>query len=62
MGKSEFRVRMDGLVSIVTLSAAEVAHLEEEGATFGDKLPDGSVKQVEFTASGVEMCGRKTAR
>ena len=55
-------VKLDGLVSIVTLSAAEVAHLEEEGATFGAKLPDGSVKQVEFTASGVEMCGRKTAR
>lgn len=51
-------VTLDGVVTINTLTAAEVAHLEEEGATFANKNPDGSVEQIEITATGVEMCGR----
>jgi len=51
-------VKLDGRVEIKTLSAADVKHLEEEGASFSNKKPDGSVEQVEVTASGVEMCNR----
>lgn len=53
------RVRMEGVTKVSTLSATEVAHLEEEGATFDNKNADGSVDTVEFTATGVEMRGRK---
>lgn len=52
------KVTLDGRVEVKTLSPADVKHLEEEGATFTNKRPDGSVEQVEVTASGVEMCGR----
>jgi hypothetical protein len=51
-------VTLDGIVNIKKLTAAEVAHLEEEGATFSNKKPDGTVEQIEITATGVEMCGR----
>ena len=51
-------VTLDGVVTINKLTATEVEHLEAEGATFGSKNADGSVTQVEITASGVEMCGR----
>lgn len=55
-------VTLDGVVTINTLTAAEVAHLEEEGASFANKKPDGSVEQVEITATGVEMCGRDRSK
>jgi hypothetical protein len=51
-------VTLDGVVAINKLSASEVEHLEEEGASFANKNPDGTVTQVEITATGVEMCGR----
>lgn len=54
-------VKLDGHAKVVTLSPTEVARLEEEGASFAEKQPDGSVRQVEFTATGVEMCGRGAA-
>lgn len=53
------RVRMEGVTKVSTLSATEVEHLEEEGATIDNKNADGSVDIVEFTATGVEMRGRK---
>jgi hypothetical protein len=51
-------VTLDGVVTINKLTAAEVEHLEEEGASFANKKPDGTVEQIEITATGVEMCGR----
>lgn len=51
-------VAIQGKVLVKTLSADEVAHLEAEGATIPGKLEDGTAKQVQFTAIGVEMCGR----
>jgi hypothetical protein len=51
-------VTLDGVVAITKLSATEVEHLEQEGASFANKNPDGTVTQVEITATGVEMCGR----
>jgi hypothetical protein len=51
-------VTLDGVVTINKLTAAEVEHLEEEGASFANKKPDGTVEQIEVTATGVEMCGR----
>lgn len=55
-------VKLDRRVKVMTLSAAEVEHLEAEGATFGEKRPDGSVRQVEVIASGVGMCGRDRSK
>ena len=52
-------VAMQGKVLVTTLSAEDVAHMESEGATVAGKLPDGTAKQIQFTATGVEMCGRK---
>ena len=52
----------DGVVAINKLTATEVAHLEEEGASFANKNPDGTVTQVEITAIGVEMCGRDRSK
>lgn len=51
-------VTLDGVVAVNKLSPAEVEHLEQEGASFADKKPDGSVESIEITALGVEMCGR----
>lgn len=53
---------LDGVVNITTLTAAEVEHLEAEGASFAKKKPDGSVEQIEITATGVEMCGRDRSK
>jgi hypothetical protein len=53
------RVRMEGIVSVTTMTPEEVQHMEEEGAEVSGKKADGSAEVVEFTASGVELRGRK---
>jgi hypothetical protein len=53
------RVRMEGVTEITTMTAAEVKHMEDEGAEVSGKKADGTAEHVEFTASGVEMRGRK---
>jgi hypothetical protein len=53
------RVRMAGIVKVTTMTADEVTHMEAEGATVNGKKADGSAEVIEFTASGVEMRGRK---
>lgn len=53
------RVRMEGIVKVTEMTAEEVLHMEEEGATVTGKKADGSAEVVEFTAAGVEMRGRK---
>ena len=47
--------RVQGEVSISTISKADVEHYEAEGATFAEKLPDGRAHQVAIVASGVEL-------
>ena len=58
-GERGARVRMEGIVSVTSMTAEEVQHMEDEGATVPGKKADGSAEVVEFTASGVEMRGRK---
>ncbi len=53
------RVRMEGITKVTTMTAEEVAHMEDEGAEVTGKLPDGSAEVIEFTATGVELRGRK---
>jgi Domain of unknown function (DUF4920) len=55
-------VAVEGKVQVTTLSADDVAHLESEGAIVAGKMPDGTAKQVQLTAVGVEMCGRRDVR
>ncbi len=44
-----------GVVTVSTVQASHVRHLEEEGATFAKKDPDGSAQEVRFVATGVEL-------
>lgn len=53
------RVKMDGILKVRTMTAEEVLHMEEEGATITNKNPDGTAETAEFTAFGVEMRGRQ---
>jgi hypothetical protein len=47
--------RVQGQVQVETVAAAEVAHLEGEGAKFASKLPDGTAREVRVVATGVEL-------
>lgn len=47
--------RLEGTVNVETLTAANVEHLEGEGAKFGSKNPDGTAREVQFVATGVEL-------
>lgn len=47
--------RVEGQIEVKDVSKAHVDHLESEGATFSNKLPDGSAKEVRFIATGVEL-------
>jgi Domain of unknown function (DUF4920) len=49
------RVRAEGRVRLTNVPAAQVAHLEQEGATFAGKRPDGTASEAEFVAGGVEL-------
>jgi hypothetical protein len=49
--------RMEGTVSVKTLSKADVDHLVGEGATL-KRNPDGTANEVSFVASGVELTGQ----
>jgi len=53
------RVKMEGTLKVRTMTADEVKHMEEEGATIANKNPDGTAETAEFTAYGVEMRGRQ---
>jgi len=53
------KVKLEGELNIQALTAEEVKHYEEEGATFPDKKADGTASVTQFIASGVEMTGRK---
>lgn len=47
--------RVEGVLSVRTVPAGEVAHLESEGATFQRKDKDGSAREVRMIATGVEL-------
>ena len=49
------RARVEAVVETVTLKPSHVRHLEEEGATFASKAPDGSAEEVRLVATGVEL-------
>ena len=49
------KVRVEGVVTIATVSKDDVDHLEGEGAHFSKKLPDGSAREIKMVATGVEM-------
>lgn len=48
--------RAEGVVSVKKLSKAEVEHLmNDDGAKFDNRNPDGSVTEVAFEATGIEL-------
>jgi Domain of unknown function (DUF4920) len=52
--------KAEGVFSVKTLSKEEVKHLvEEDGAKFDNINPDGTVTEVSFEASGVELTKQK---
>lgn len=49
------RARLQGTVQVREITKDHVAHLEEEGASFPSKRPDGTAIEVQFVATGVEL-------
>lgn len=47
--------RVQAQVKVSTISASSVNHLEEEGAQFARKNPDGTAEEVRLVATGVEL-------
>lgn len=47
--------KLEGVVNVTTMKKGHVEHLEEEGAKFANKNPDGTVREVQFVATGVEL-------
>ncbi len=50
------KAKAEGVFSVKTLSKAEVDHLmNEDGAKFNNINKDGTVTEISFEASGVEL-------
>ena len=49
------QARVQGVVEVEKVNPSLVRHLEEEGAVFAHKDPDGSAREVRIVASGVEL-------
>jgi hypothetical protein len=47
--------RVEANVEVAKLEASHVAHMEQEGAQFRNKQPDGSAEEVRLVATGVEL-------
>jgi hypothetical protein len=47
--------KLQGMISIKSVSKEDVTHLEAEGASFMKKLPDGSAQELQIIATGVEL-------
>jgi hypothetical protein len=47
--------KVQGVVQVETVKPSHVRHLEEEGATFAKKEPDGSARELQLVASGVRL-------
>jgi len=50
--------KVQGVVELEQVKASHVQHLEEEGATFAKKEPDGTAQEVRLVATGVELTHR----
>lgn len=51
-----YKARAEGTFSLKTLSKEQVEHMiKDDGAKFDKRNPDGSVTQVSFQATGVEL-------
>lgn len=49
------RARVEAKVETKVVKPSMVSHLEEEGAKFAEKAPDGSATEVRLVATGVEL-------
>ena len=50
------KARVQGTVEVKTLSKEQVDHMvEEDGAKFPNRKPDGTVTEVSFEATGIEL-------
>lgn len=49
------KAKAEGVFTVKTLSKAEVDHLIEDGGKFNNINPDGTVTEVSFLASGLEL-------
>jgi Domain of unknown function (DUF4920) len=49
------RARVQGTFELATVSADRVRHLEQEGASFAGKQPDGTARELRLVATGVEL-------
>lgn len=47
--------RVQGRLEVRTIPAREVTHLESEGATFPNRQPDGTAREIRMVATGVEL-------
>ncbi len=48
-------VLAEGEVKVNLMSKDDVEHMESEGATVGNKNPDGTAAEITFVATGVEL-------
>lgn len=54
------KARVEGTVSVKTMSAEKVKHMiEDDGAKFDNINADGTVTQIVFDATGVELTRKK---
>jgi hypothetical protein len=49
------KARVEAKVESKVLKPSLVTHMEEEGAKFAEKEPDGSAREVRLVATGVEL-------
>ena len=49
------RAKLEGVVNVTVMKKGHVEHLEEEGAKVANKNPDGTAREVQLVATGVEL-------
>jgi hypothetical protein len=47
--------KVEGVLKLKQVPKGRVTHLEQEGAVFSNKNPDGSANEVQLVATGVEL-------
>ncbi|MGI8494750.1 MAG: DUF4920 domain-containing protein [Pyrinomonadaceae bacterium] len=56
LNSAGYKAKAEGMISVKTLTKAQVDHMiEDDGAKFDKRNSDGSVTQVSFEATGVEL-------
>jgi hypothetical protein len=58
-GAQNLKAKVEGVFTVKNLSKAEVDHLIEDGGKFDKINPDGTVTEVSFLASGLELKRQK---